>query len=235
MYTISLCASECFMGFAPSASTPSTAGRPQPALQVQDPAAVVRPSAGDGFLEPRAYAGRCFGDPRLARHRVRGDRSLIAAVAFVSAIGDSHMTETLAEKTCTLCRGAIKRQCAAIMYFTKQVRHLVDRSHRDRRDIPSEASGGPEVATFHPSDPAYESRVRASFARQGLHAYALGLVGERGTRAGGNCPDAGFSGIAATRLRARGRSRGHRGLRCLLRCAQPHAARGPGAHDGVQN
>src|SRR6266566_5197877 len=25
MYTISLCASECFMGFAPSASTPSTA------------------------------------------------------------------------------------------------------------------------------------------------------------------------------------------------------------------
>src|SRR5258707_12309950 len=42
------------------------------------PGAVVRPFAGDGFLEPRAYAGRCFGDPRLARHRVRGDRSLIA-------------------------------------------------------------------------------------------------------------------------------------------------------------
>src|SRR5438445_2405922 len=50
-------------------------GRHQPALQVQDPGAVVRPSAGDGFLEPRAYAGRCRGDHRLARHRVRGDRS----------------------------------------------------------------------------------------------------------------------------------------------------------------
>ncbi len=29
-------------------------------------------------------------------------------------------------------------------------------------------SGGPDVTTFHPSDPAYEDRVRASFARQGL-------------------------------------------------------------------
>src|SRR5262249_46183903 len=44
---------------------------------LQDPGAVVRPSAGDGFLEPRAYAGRCRGDHWLARHRVRGDRSLI--------------------------------------------------------------------------------------------------------------------------------------------------------------
>src|SRR5256886_14431187 len=95
MYTISLCASECFMGFAPSASTPSTAGRHQPALQVQDPGAVVRPSAGDGFLEPRAYAGRCRGDHRLARHRVRGDRSLTLAIAL-SVVGDSHMTEILA-------------------------------------------------------------------------------------------------------------------------------------------
>jgi hypothetical protein len=40
------------------------------------------------------------------------------------------------------------------------------------------------VATFHPSDPAYESRVRASFARQGhmhtlsasLESVASGLV-----------------------------------------------------------
>jgi NADH-quinone oxidoreductase subunit D len=55
-------------------------GRHQPALQVQDPGAVVRPSAGDGFLEPRAHAGRCFGDHRLARHRIRRDRSLIAKI-----------------------------------------------------------------------------------------------------------------------------------------------------------
>src|SRR6266700_6983108 len=34
-------------------------GRQQPALQVQDPGAVVRPSAGGGVLEPRAHAGRC--------------------------------------------------------------------------------------------------------------------------------------------------------------------------------
>src|SRR2546430_7260132 len=111
MYTISLCASECFMGFAPSASTPSTAGRHQPALQVQDPGAVVRPSAGDGFLEPRAYAGRCFGDPRLARHRVRGDRSLTArAIAFVR----EHMTETLAEKTARLVAAASRRRSCSL-------------------------------------------------------------------------------------------------------------------------
>src|SRR5207245_3476488 len=52
-------------------------------------------------------AGRRLRDPRLARHRVRGDRSLIARRAFVSAIGDSHMPETLAEKTCTPCRGGV--------------------------------------------------------------------------------------------------------------------------------
>jgi hypothetical protein len=32
------------------------------------------------------------------------------------------------------------------------------------------------VATFHPSDPAYESRVRASFARQGhMHTLSASL------------------------------------------------------------
>jgi 4a-hydroxytetrahydrobiopterin dehydratase len=30
-----------------------------------------------------------------------------SAIAFVSDIGDSHMTETLAEKTCTPCRGGV--------------------------------------------------------------------------------------------------------------------------------
>src|SRR6266545_218057 len=52
----------------------------------------------------------------------------------------------------------------------------VDGSHRDRLGIPSGTSGGPEVATFHPSDPAYESRVRASFARQGhMHTLSASL------------------------------------------------------------
>ena len=32
--------------------------------------------SGDGLPEPRAHACRCLGDHRLARHRVRGDRSM---------------------------------------------------------------------------------------------------------------------------------------------------------------
>ena len=36
-------------------------------------APVIRPSAGDGLLKPRAHACRHLGDHRLARHRVRGD------------------------------------------------------------------------------------------------------------------------------------------------------------------
>ena len=34
--------------------------------------------AGDGFPLPRPHAGRRLGDPRLARHRVRGGRPLMA-------------------------------------------------------------------------------------------------------------------------------------------------------------
>src|SRR5215470_10983855 len=55
----------------------SRGGRYQPALQVQDPGVLVRPSAGDGFFEPRAHAGRHLGDHRLARYCIRRDRSLI--------------------------------------------------------------------------------------------------------------------------------------------------------------
>jgi NADH-quinone oxidoreductase subunit D len=42
----------------------------QPAVQVQDPRPLVRPSGSHGLLEPRAHACRRFGDHRLARHRV---------------------------------------------------------------------------------------------------------------------------------------------------------------------
>jgi hypothetical protein len=48
----------------------------QPALQVQDPGALVRASAGDGLPERRAHAGGRLRDHRLARHRVRGNRPL---------------------------------------------------------------------------------------------------------------------------------------------------------------
>src|SRR5436853_5953247 len=41
---------------------------------MQDPRAVLRPPAGDGFSLPRAHAGRRGGDHRLARYRVWGDR-----------------------------------------------------------------------------------------------------------------------------------------------------------------
>ena len=50
--------------------------RHQQALQVQDPRAELRASAGHGFPLPRAHAGRRLGDPGLARHRVRRDRPM---------------------------------------------------------------------------------------------------------------------------------------------------------------
>jgi transposase len=48
----------------------------QPALQVQDPGALIRPSTGDGLLKPRPHAGRRLRHSGFARHRVRGDRSM---------------------------------------------------------------------------------------------------------------------------------------------------------------
>ena len=48
--------------------------RHQQALQVQDPRAGLRAPAGHGLHVPRPHAGRRVGDPRLARHRVRGGR-----------------------------------------------------------------------------------------------------------------------------------------------------------------
>src|SRR6266545_2535053 len=52
--------------------------RRQQALQVQDPGARLRPPSGHGFPLPGLHAGRRGGDHRLARHRVRGGRSLMA-------------------------------------------------------------------------------------------------------------------------------------------------------------
>src|SRR5215510_1030597 len=44
---------------------------------MQDSRAFVRAPPGDGFPEPWAHAGRHHGDPRLARHCVRGNRPVI--------------------------------------------------------------------------------------------------------------------------------------------------------------
>src|SRR6266536_1343538 len=62
--------------------------RHQPALQVQDPRAVLRAVAGDGFPHARAHAGRCRGNHRLARHRVRRDRPLDLAKQSQNPIAD---------------------------------------------------------------------------------------------------------------------------------------------------
>ena len=48
----------------------------QQAVSGQAARAEFRPSAGDGFLVPQAHACRRQRDPRLARHRVRGDRPM---------------------------------------------------------------------------------------------------------------------------------------------------------------
>src|ERR1700674_538222 len=50
----------------------------QPAPQVQDPGALIRPSTGDGLLKLRAYAGRRLRHSGFARYRVRRDRSMSA-------------------------------------------------------------------------------------------------------------------------------------------------------------
>ena len=50
--------------------------RQQQAVQVQNPRARLRASAGDGFPLPRPHARRHFGDPRLDRHRVRRGRPM---------------------------------------------------------------------------------------------------------------------------------------------------------------
>src|SRR5665213_364178 len=52
--------------------------RQQQALQMQDPRARLCASAGDGFHLPGPFIGRRLGHPRLARHRVRRGRSVIA-------------------------------------------------------------------------------------------------------------------------------------------------------------
>ena len=52
--------------------------RHQQALALQDPLARLRPSRGAGFHEQGPHPGRCAGDHRLARHRVRGDRPVSA-------------------------------------------------------------------------------------------------------------------------------------------------------------
>src|SRR6202000_969622 len=52
--------------------------RQQQALQVQDPRARLRASAGDGFHLPRPFAGRHLGGARLARHRVGRGRAVMA-------------------------------------------------------------------------------------------------------------------------------------------------------------
>ena len=52
--------------------------RHQQALQVQDPRAGLCPSAGDGLHLPWPSARRRLGHPRLARHRVRRGRSVMA-------------------------------------------------------------------------------------------------------------------------------------------------------------
>src|ERR1700680_1267533 len=52
--------------------------RQQQAVQVQDPRAGLCPSAGDGFYMPGPSLGRRLGHPRLARHRVRRGRSVMA-------------------------------------------------------------------------------------------------------------------------------------------------------------
>ena len=55
--------------------------RHQQAVQVQDPRARLRASPGDGFPLPRPHARRRLGDPRLARHRVRGGRPVSRPLA----------------------------------------------------------------------------------------------------------------------------------------------------------
>src|SRR5438128_519733 len=57
----------------------------QQALQVQNPGARLCPPPGHGFPLPGLHARRHDRDPRLARHRVRGGRSLMAVRRLADA------------------------------------------------------------------------------------------------------------------------------------------------------
>src|SRR6266567_3148363 len=59
--------------------------RRQQALQVQNPGARLCPPPGHGFPLPGLHARRHNRDPRLARHRVRGGRSLMAVRRLADA------------------------------------------------------------------------------------------------------------------------------------------------------
>src|SRR6266852_3118016 len=59
--------------------------RRQQALQVQNPGARLCPPPGHGFPLPGLHARRHNRDPRLARHRVRGGRSLMSVRRLADA------------------------------------------------------------------------------------------------------------------------------------------------------
>src|SRR6266851_178379 len=59
--------------------------RRQQALQVQNPGARLCPPPGHGFPLPGLHARRYNRDPRLARHRVRGGRSLMSVRRLADA------------------------------------------------------------------------------------------------------------------------------------------------------
>src|SRR5450432_2072908 len=53
---------------------------------MQDPRARLRAFAGDGFHLPGPHARRYFGRARLARHRIRGGRSMRAPAMGLSLL-----------------------------------------------------------------------------------------------------------------------------------------------------
>src|SRR6266436_875294 len=59
--------------------------RRQQALQVQNPGARLCPPPGHGFPLPGLHARRHNRDPRLARHRIRGGRSLMSVRRLADA------------------------------------------------------------------------------------------------------------------------------------------------------
>src|SRR5262249_29422509 len=62
--------------------------RHQQAVSAEDPRARFPAPRSDGSSLPRLHAGGCLGDPRVARHRVRGDRPMkrILALGMIAAL-----------------------------------------------------------------------------------------------------------------------------------------------------
>ena len=85
--------------------------------KLQDPRAGLRASAGDGFPLPRPHAGRRLGGPRLARHRVRGGRPVMALPPISYDRATGRLEGATAMERCAALAFAAGAKASAPMHY----------------------------------------------------------------------------------------------------------------------